>query len=81
MQAREIIEEYRPKEVLKTSPWSTVFLAVDPERGDDVVLKLISCGGPIAGDAEIGRFERVVGVIRDLRGRLHPGLVAGWSGE
>jgi serine/threonine protein kinase len=74
MQAREIIEEYRPKEVLKTSPWSTVFLAVDPERGDDVALKLISCGGPIAGDAEIGRFERVVGVVRDLPGTSIPSV-------
>ena len=72
MQAREIIEEYRPARVLKTSPWSTVFLAADPRIGDDVVLKLIAPASPIAGEEAVGRFQSAVEAIRSLPGASVP---------
>lgn len=72
MQAREIIEEYRPARVLKTSPWSTVFLAADPRIGDDVVLKLIAPASPIAGDEAVGRFQSAVEAVRSLPGASVP---------
>ena len=72
MQAREIIEEYRPAKVLKTSPWSTVFLAADPRVGDDVVLKLIAPASPIAGEEAVGRFQAAVEAVRSLPGASVP---------
>ena len=72
MQVREIVEEYRPARVLKTSPWSTVFLAADPRIGDEVVLKLIARGSPVAGEEEIERFHRVAEAVRSLPGASVP---------
>jgi serine/threonine-protein kinase len=43
---RQILEEFRLKDVLATSPTGAVFHAEDPESRRDVAIKLVSCSVP-----------------------------------
>jgi serine/threonine protein kinase len=47
-QVKQILDEYRLEAVLRTTVYTTVFRASDPDKGRQVIIKLINPGGPVA---------------------------------
>lgn len=72
---RQILEELQLKNVMATSPTGAVFLAEDPETGEDVVIKMISCAVPEAEEEVRRLFLAMVLAARSVRVQSMPGLL------
>jgi len=59
-QIRQVTEEYKLREVIKTAAQTTVFSALDPTSQRTVVLKLISPAQSPVPDANVGRFLKLM---------------------
>jgi serine/threonine protein kinase len=74
IETRQILEEFRLKNVLATSATGAVFLAADPDSGRDVVIKVISCAVPNAEDQVRRLFLEMVEAARSATVEAMPVL-------
>jgi serine/threonine protein kinase len=64
IETRQILEELQLKNVLATSSTGAIFLAGDPETGEDVVIKMVSCAVPNAEEKVRELFLEMVEAAR-----------------
>ncbi len=70
-QTRQVLDDYRLERILRSTVWTTVLRAVEPDTERPVVLKLIHAAGPVAEEANRSRFNQVMSAAQ--RGSF-PGL-------
>lgn len=75
IETRQILEEFQLRNVLATSPTGAVFLAGDPDTGDDLVIKVVSCAVPGAEDDVRRLFLAMAVAARSARVAAMPVLL------
>ena len=64
IETRQILEELQLRNVLATSPTGAVFLAGDPETGEDKVIKMVSCAVPGSEETVRQLFLAMAAAVR-----------------